>query len=164
MRTISRRGRRASVVGAAMAAFMFVLVGGAAPAWAGPGFSVTVNIPSTVTVGQVLPAGPGGTFIEITNGSTDVGFETDSYSVDTITFLPSCGLLLGLSNASCPVGHEDPDVIRPAATGVGRALTTCDGIIFTFVPLNDTQGRYTLTHAAFNLGPRFTAPGSGVET
>jgi len=168
IRQLHRR-RPAILRSTGMVATTVVLTGAlVAPAWAGPGLGVTVNTPASVTVGQVLPAGPDGTFLSITNLATDDGFDTDTYQVDAITFLPSCGQLAGIVNASCPVGAADPDVIRPASDGVGRAGTACAGVGFTFNPLNDASGRYSVSpnNGLVALGPHFTAPESagGAET
>ncbi len=128
-----------------------VLLGGASSAWAGTGVSVVPSVPANVTVGTT-PA----TSLTIANvsgnGPGETGFETDSFQVTDITLVPSCGSQV--FSGDCPAGSQDPGVLVPGATGIGRAGTACAGRTFTITLIDPAQGKYAFTpDAPVVLGP-----------
>ena len=96
----------------------FALLVGASSALAGVGISVVPAVPSNVVVGQ--SGLPSSLFItnNSVNGAGESNFDTDSFRIDDITLVPSCGS--PAFGADCPLGSYDPGVVVPdplVATG-----------------------------------------------
>ncbi len=147
-RTVARRLRQ-GVLGTV--AMCIALGGGASTAWAGAAFQTSVTVPLNVTVGETVSQR-----LHLTNvsfdGSGESGYVIDSYQIDDITFVPTCGS--PIFSADCPNGSWDPGVIVPnPLVGTGRVGTACGGRRFT-IALIDLQGKYRFTpHVPFALGP-----------
>jgi hypothetical protein len=130
------------------------LLCGPATALAGVAFSVGPSIPQNIVVGQTVPFA-----ISITNNSDDTvtgenGYDTDSFRITDITFVPSCGTDVG--STDCPVGARDPGVLVPDADTpvTGRPGTACAGRTFTISEIDPDQGKYRLTpDANVIIGP-----------
>ncbi|MEO7197348.1 MAG: hypothetical protein ABIZ50_02650, partial [Solirubrobacterales bacterium] len=126
-----------------------------AVAQAGAALSAGPNIPGQVTVGTTVPAA-----VSIINDSANIvlgeaGYDTDSFRIDDITVVPSCGSQAIL--ADCPVGFRDPGVLIPSPlTAIGRAGTACGGRNFAISLIDAAQGKYRFTVSGANvvLGPR----------
>ena len=145
--------KRLSQVVVSTLAMCIGLAGGASSAWAGAGFGIVPTVPANVTVGQTgVPSSLTITNIS-TNGPGEVGYETDSFRLTDITFVPSCGSQI--SSADCPVGSWDPGSIVPAPlTATGRAGTACAGRTFTITLIDPLQGKYRFTpDADIIIGP-----------
>lgn len=130
-----------------------LLFSSAAPAWAGVSLTVVPTVPAGTTVGNSsVPAS-----LAITNtsssGGGEAGYETDSYSLTTLTLVPSCGAQLVA--ADCQVGSFDAGVLVPSPlAGTGRVGTACAGRTFTMALVDAAQGKYALTpDAGVVLGP-----------
>ena len=142
-------------------AMCIALLGAASSAQAGVSLSIGPSIRPNVTVGQTgVPAA-----LAILNTSRnvalgEVGFETDSLRINSITLVPSCGS--PLSAEQCPMGSFDPGVIVPnPLTATGRAGTACAGRTFMITLIAEAQGRYLFTpDEAIILGP---SNGSGAS-
>jgi hypothetical protein len=149
----SRRRHSAPVLVGAVA-LCAGLFGGASSAWAGVGFSIVPSVTPQVTVGTTVP---GALTIQNASGNFvagETGYDTDSFQLDDITYVPSCGSQV--SSANCPVGSYDPGVLVPSPlTATGRAGTACAGRTFTLVPDNTfPQGQYHFNpDQAIVLGP-----------
>jgi hypothetical protein len=127
------------------------LLAGAATASAGVSISVSPAVPSSVTVG-----GNPATSLSLTNGSFngpgETNFDTDSFQVNDVTLVPSCGS--PVFSADCQAGSFDPGVLVPSATGTGQAGTACAGRAFTVSLIDAAQGKYRFTpDATIILGP-----------
>jgi hypothetical protein len=127
------------------------LLAGAATASAGVSISVSPAVPSSVTVG-----GNPATSLSLTNGSFngpgETNFDTDSFQVNDLTLVPSCGSQA--FSADCQAGSFDPGALVPGATGLGQAGTACAGRTFTISLIDAAQGKYRLTpDASIILGP-----------
>ena len=146
---------RSAVVGVLMLAGALALAPQAAQA--GTSFNVVTSVPSNVTVGQ-RDVAAALTFINQSQPfGSEVGFETDSYRVDAITLVLSCGS--DAVGADCPVGSRDAGVLVPAAAPAlpfrGRAGTACVNVTFTATLTGPpADGKYTFTPSApVTLGP-----------
>ena len=100
-------------------------MGAASTASAGPVFGMGVSVPPTVVVGSTGDLAT----LRIQNisfsDSGEAGFEDDSYALDDITYVPSCGTQLPV--ADCPIGAKDPGVLVPSPlVATGRAGTACE--------------------------------------
>ena len=118
-----------------------IMLVGASNAWAGASFNAGPSIPLNVTVGQTNV--PQSLFLTNSsqNGAGETNYDTDSFRVDTITLVFSCGVQ-GLF-ADCPVGSRDPGVVVPdplVASGV--AGTACAGRSFAISLIDPSQGKY----------------------
>ena len=134
---------------------------GASTAQAGPGIAVTPSVPTTVTVGtNDLPAS-----LRIRNvsqsGPGEAGYETDSYRIDSVRLVPSCGS--ATLSADCPIGFMDPGVLVPNVSAAGRAGSACAGRQFAVTLTDATQGKYAFTpDQPVILGPA-SGPSAGSE-
>jgi hypothetical protein len=140
--------------------------------------SVLPTFPTGVVVGQSNVAGN----ITITNNSTSPE-NTGNVTVTSVTFVPSCGVLI--ATADCPAGSRDPGVFQ-ISSALGAAGGACAGKTFTLTVIDSAQGKLQLTpDSTITLGPPATAtavcqinvtfsvlkmptldanPGSGVQT
>ncbi|MEV4421109.1 hypothetical protein AB0L40_14180 [Patulibacter sp. NPDC049589] len=152
-RPSTRRSHRTPVV---LLAAVAAALGGTATASAGVGVAVVPGIPVSVTVGDTaLPVA-----LQLTNVSAnlvgEVEYDTDSYRVDDVTLVPSCGS--PAFGADCAVGSRDPGVLVPRSTGLGRAGTACGGVAFTISSIDPVQGKYRFSPATpILLGPSVSA-------
>src|SRR3954471_19300014 len=93
------------------------LLAGAATASAGVAITVSPAVPPSVTVSDVAP-----TSLTIANasfnGPGETNFDTDSFTLDDVTLVPSCGSQV--FSADCQAGSFDPGVLVPSATGTGQ--------------------------------------------
>ena len=139
-----------------------VLLSGATAAHAGVAFSVGPSIPQNIVVGETVPFA-----ISIINNSDntvagEVGYDTDSFELTDVTFVPSCGS--DINSADCPVGSWDPGVLVPNAVfvPVGRQGSVCANRTFSLSLIDANQGKYRLTA---NPGPNIViGPSSGPLT
>src|SRR5436190_11691613 len=137
--------RRAVAFVASLCASVVVLMGAASTASAGPVFGVGVSVPPTVVVGSTGNLAT----LRIQNisfsDSGEAGFEDDSYVLDDITYIPSCGSQLPV--ADCPIGAKDPGVLVPSPlVATGRAGTACETRTFAITqegPPADGKYRFT---------------------
>jgi len=155
--------RRARSLLAACASSAALLLAGAASAEAqlgGTGFNAIPQFPAQVTAGQTdVPVS-----LLLENRSTGE-YLGDSFRVDAITLVPSCGSKL--LSEDCPAGARDPNVLVPSTagadispTGRGAAGTACAGRIFSITLIDSSQGKYQFSpSSSFELGPRDT-PGA----
>ena len=144
----SRHRRRDSLLalGAALSVFAAALLGVAAPAFAGPAFSLGVGVSPTVKVGDTRTM-----TVTFQNQSAsdpalgEVEYENDSYRLTSLTLVLSCGSQT--PGADCPVGAKDPGVLVPnPLTATGRAGTVCSGRTFAIAPEGPpADGKYSLT-------------------
>ncbi len=126
-------------------------------AQAGTSFNLISSVPTNVTVGQ-RDVGAVLTFINQSQSfGGEVGFETDSYNLEIVTLVLSCGS--SAFGADCPVGSQDTGVLVPAAAPAlpfrGRAGTACANVTFTAALTGPpTDGKYEFTPSApVTLGP-----------
>ena len=150
----SRRNRRRTIAPAAVAAatMCVALLAGASAAWAGPALSTAVTVPQSLAVGNTgVP-----TTLQILNtsvvGPGETGYDSDTYRIDAITLVPSCGSQI--FSADCPVSARDAGVVVPAPLSAsGRAGTACAGRTFTIANIDAAQGKYQFTpNATILLG------------
>ena len=147
------RMRRVAVAFAGFAVLAVTLLGSPPNAWAGAGFGVLPSIPANVTVGDTnVPTSLVLRNIS-SNGSGETNFDTDSFMINDITLVPSCGSQVFSSD--CPVGSRDPGVIVPdPLTGTGRSGTACAGRTFAISLIDAAQGKYRFTpDASIVVGP-----------
>ncbi|MDX6677220.1 MAG: hypothetical protein QOE31_1272, partial [Solirubrobacteraceae bacterium] len=153
-RTSTKRRRAATHGLAAGVAMCAVLLAGASSAWAGVGFGIVPSVPQQVTVGTTVPAALVITNVSADNVAGESGYGTDSYQLDDITLVPSCGS--PVVGADCPTGSWDPGVLVPSPlTALGRAGTACQNRSFTItLDQQVPQGKYRFTpDAPVVLGP-----------
>ncbi|MDX6677219.1 MAG: hypothetical protein QOE31_1271 [Solirubrobacteraceae bacterium] len=136
------RRRRAlpALVGATV--MCVAMLGGASSAWAGAGFGITPSVPQNVSIGQTgVPSALAITNLAF-NNIGETGYETDSFQLNLITLVPSCGS--PLVGGDCPVGSRDPGVIVPSPlTATGRAGTACANRTFVLTNIDAAQGKYS---------------------
>ena len=147
-------GRRRRRVGLASVLTIGAMLVAAPSAFAGAGFGVLPAVPANVTVGDTGVA----TSLVIrnisANGMGETNFDTDSFQINSITLVPSCGS--AVFSADCtPAGSVDPGVIVPSPlTGSGLAGSACAGRTFTIAVVDATMGKYSFTpDATVILGP-----------
>ncbi len=131
-----------------------VLCAGASSAWAGIGFSPTINIPqpnAAVTVGQTnLPSQV--RFVNISDSPQD----TQTLTLSSITVVPACRVN-SFVGSDCP--QPDPGVIAIDTTATGRAGTACAGNTFTVSNISvGVQDKYLFTPLG---GPVVLGPANG---
>lgn len=119
-----------SVVGVLLA----VMVVWGAPAVAGNGIAVVLDLPAEAKVGA--SGLMGSLTIKNINALRD---QAATNLVSGINVRPSCGSR-GPS-ADCPGGAEDPGVIAIDYIAVGRGGSACDGTIFTVTETNSATGQ-----------------------
>ena len=139
------RRRLAPALAGTLAMFCLLLAG-ASSAWAGVGLGVTPNIPvpnGPVTVGQTDVAAS----LRIINIS-DESQINDPIELDTITLVPSCGVIASVDCPNFGFGGNplesayDPDVFRLSGSGTGRDGTACDDQVFTIQNQDELQDKY----------------------
>ena len=135
-------------------AMFALLCVGASSAWAGIGFSPTINIPqpnATVTVGQSnLPSQV--RFVNISDSPQD----TQTLTLSNITVVPACGVN-SFVGSDCPT--PDPGVIAIDTTATGRAGTACAGNTFSVTNISPgVQDKYLFTPLG---GPVVLGPSDG---
>jgi hypothetical protein len=128
-----------------------VLLGGASTALAGVSVTAVPDVPTNVTAGTTVASS-----MSIRNTSFNAGgesnFDTDSFQVDDITLVPSCGSQVVA--ADCAGGARDPGVLVPGNTAAGQTGTACAGLNFTISLIDAAQGKYRFTPgASLILGP-----------
>ncbi|MBA2324535.1 MAG: hypothetical protein H0V92_11175 [Pseudonocardiales bacterium] len=124
----------------ALAIAIATLLIGATSAFAGVGFNVAPDVPTPVTVGDVVA-----TSLTITNAS-NASQSADDVRLDSITLVPSCGTA-SVIGGDCPAGGFDPGVLRPSSTGTGGSGTSCAGVPFTIDLIDSAQGKYAFNHS-----------------
>ena len=135
------RGRRIGVAALSLVVGMAASLLGASSAWAGASFNAGPSIPLNVTVGQTNVPQSLILTNSSQNGAGETNYDTDSFRVDTITLVFSCGVQ-GLF-ADCPVGSRDPGVVVPdPLVATGAAGTACAGRTFAISPVDPLQGKY----------------------
>ena len=172
MLRISRQGlrRRSAIAGAGALLMCAMAMVGASSAWAGPSFNVGASLPASVTVNSTTPVGGS---VRFTNqsfsdaGVGEVGYEFDSFQLDTFTLVASCGSTV--AGADCPVGSKDPGVIVPqplTGAGVGGV---CVGRQFAIAPVGpavDAKYSFSVSDGGgpIIVGPVESAPGVPTPT
>jgi PKD repeat protein len=144
----SRRPGARHLVGIAVC---LVVLGGAAPAWAGVAVTAAPGFPSSARVGQ--------TGVPVTLTLSNVSTPPESGGnvvVSSITLVPSCG---SLSFGDCPAANVDPGVFNVSPTGVGEAGTACAGMTFSLGDIDSSQGKlaFSPTGGSVILTPPGTA-------
>ena len=135
------RGRRVGVAALSLVVGMAASLLGASSAWAGASFNAGPSIPLNVTVGQTNVPQSLILTNSSQNGAGETNYDTDSFRVDTITLVFSCGVQ-GLF-ADCPVGSRDPGVVVPdPLVATGAAGTACAGRSFAISLIDPSQGKY----------------------
>jgi hypothetical protein len=111
---------------------------GTGTAFAEPGPAVTVQFPSSVTVGDTKVAGS----LTITNTAASQA------SVDIVTLVPACGTSNFTADGDCPSGFADPDVFQLPANAFGGGNGACDGEVFDLGNVDAATGQVQFSPAS----------------
>jgi len=135
MQMMIRMGRRAGGLGLA-AVLLGAIVGGTAPAEAGIGLGVVLDLPRVVKVNESDLEGT----ITLLNLNSDFD-KASSNLVFQIALTLSCGSRV--LSGDCPDEWHDHQVFAVESTAFGREGSACDGTVFNVTTRNAASGEVT---------------------